>query len=341
MTQKQITDIKIGSNSAIKAMLNNEIVWPHVEKINTEDYMTIEILEDDSYINLRDNDCYSYYVDEKTIYYNSVLDGYLYCINGDGVWINNFDSENNTSKLKAGDKVSFKKTMSSATKEIAPKFNVYRMVNNEVVKATYNLSGNCMSIIYGDDAKNHYSLIEYPCVFYRMFNESKVINVSPNFLPATTLSESCYREMFYRCYFLTEAPELPATLLKPYCYYGMFRNCESLTKAPELPATTLVDFCYSDMFAFCTSLTKAPELPATTLVERCYEYMFVSCSVLSEITALFDSFGDAGLNATTGWVSGVSLSGTFTMNRDANWDPYLEEYRGPSRVPEDWSVVYY
>ena len=60
--------------------------------------------------------------------------------------------------------------------------------------------------------------------------------------------------MFYGCASLVQAPELPATTLAEYCYSNMFENCYGLTHAPELPATTLANSCYSYMFYGCTSL---------------------------------------------------------------------------------------
>ena len=56
---------------------------------------------------------------------------------------------------------------------------------------------------------------------------------------------------------------LPATTLAQMCYSQMFYNCKSLITAPELPATTLGVDCYSMMFSGCSSLVTAPELPAT------------------------------------------------------------------------------
>ena len=48
--------------------------------------------------------------------------------------------------------------------------------------------------------------------------------------------------------------ELPATTLREGCYYNMFYGCTNLTKAPVLPAATLVDKCYKEMFQGCSNL---------------------------------------------------------------------------------------
>ena len=53
---------------------------------------------------------------------------------------------------------------------------------------------------------------------------------------------------------MTQAPELPATTLADYCYHEMFSGCTSLNKAPKLPATTLAEKCYYGMFSGCSNL---------------------------------------------------------------------------------------
>ena len=105
-------------------------------------------------------------------------------------------------------------------------------------------------------------------------------------LPATTLADHCYDNMFYWCSLLTTAPDLPATTLAEYCYSNMFNGCTSLTTAPALPAITLANNCYERMFSGCTSLTTAPELPATTLGDYCYMSMFQGCTALTSAPEL-------------------------------------------------------
>ena len=117
-----------------------------------------------------------------------------------------------------------------------------------------NVCGNIMSLLYNDfvDKKE----LKDIGVFYRLFYQCYPVTDASNLvLPATTLTEQCYRYMFYYCYNLIAAPELPATTLAQYCYWSMFANCTSLTSAPELPATTLAYECYHGMFVDCASLT--------------------------------------------------------------------------------------
>ena len=121
--------------------------------------------------------------------------------------------------------------------------------------------------------------------YYQMFQGCTALTLAPK-LPATTLAGHCYDSMFADCSALVVSPELPATTLAEGCYYGMFENCTSLTAAPELPATTLDTYCYESMFHGCTSLASAPALPATTLTNYCYYGMFYNCTSLTTAPAL-------------------------------------------------------
>ena len=175
-----------------------------------------------------------------------------------------------------------------------------------------NVGGNIMSLLFNDDFEDKTDLNGYVGAFYRVFSEQPIVDASELILPATTLADMCYYDMFrdcasltttpalpattleygcygnmfYGCTSLTTAPELPATTLAVNCYMGMFLGCTSLTTAPALPVTTLTDYCYNQMFEGCTSLTTAPALPATTLAESCYSNMFYGCTSLTATPAL-------------------------------------------------------
>lgn len=187
-------------------------------------------------------------------------------------------------------------------------------------------------------------------------------------LPATTLGTGCYINMFKDCTSLVNAPELPATTLASYCYSGMFTGCTSLTTAPELPATMLVgcEACYKNMFDGCTSLVNVPDLPNATFNSstgsgRIYQNMFKGCTSLEIAPVLhntkipYQSYQgmfegcsnlkyikmmatDSWYNGLadeyfTGWVTGVSPTGTFVKNSATTW-----ETRGVNGIPEGWTV---
>ena len=130
---------------------------------------------------------------------------------------------------------------------------------------------------------NHPTMTDY-CYRALFYNCTSLVRAPA--LPATTLANNCYYNMFYGCTSLTQAPSLPATTLVDGCYYSMFYGCTSLTQAPALPATTLADYCYSQMFCGCTSLTQAPALHVITLANQCYDGMFAGCTSLTKAPAL-------------------------------------------------------
>ena len=174
----------------------------------------------------------------------------------------------------------------------------------------FKVYGNIMSLYYGDNFVGQNDLTGKDYAFKSLFDCSNVTSyiadASNLILPATTLANNCYVNMFYNCTSLTTAPQiLPATTLAQYCYSSMFANCASLITVPELPATTLVDSCYRQMFRDCTSLTTTPELPATTLANNCYRNMFTRCSSLvmaSELPATtldVESYRGMFLNCTS------------------------------------------
>ena len=201
---------------------------------------------------------------------------------------------------------------------------------------TINVSGNIMSLLYGD---NFADKTEFPVdstwsFGYLFRNNTNLINAEHLILHATTLTKYCYAYMFKDCTSLSTAPELPTTTLAFGCYYGMFFRCTALTTAPALPTTTLASGCYANMFQGCTSLITAPELPATTLAGNCYQFMFQGCTSLNSITMLATDISAS--NCLTSWVQGVSSTGTFTKSPAMTSLP-----TGANGIPEGWTVVDY
>lgn len=171
-------------------------------------------------------------------------------------------TEGNSVQVNNGDKVMWKGTMTPAS---------YQGIGTFSSTGNFDVQGNAMSLLFGDNFKGQTSLTGKDSAFYNLFSgNTKVVSAENLSLPATTLVESCYYNMFQSCTSLVSAPELPAETLANGCYSGMFQDCTSLTTAPELPATTLADNCYNSMFLNCTSFVSAPKLPATTLAINCY-----------------------------------------------------------------------
>ena len=221
--------------------------------INIDNYLTIEALENGLAASLSVNAC-------------------EYCVDGDGNW-KALVADTATEIVNSGHTLSFRG-------ELTP--NSSNGIGTFTISKTCNLKGNCMSMLFGDEAANNYSLSGKTYAFYKLFyNCTNVVNVDENFLPATRLADNCYYNMFRGCKSLTTVTELPATTLAKNCYRYMFYECTNLTTVPELPATTLANYCYDSMFEGCTSLTISPELPATALADYCYRYMFYECTNLT------------------------------------------------------------
>ena len=171
--------------------------------------------------------------------------------------------------------------------------------------ANIRVYGNIMSLIGGDNFAN-LTTLSTSHAFYRLFYyATNLVDAKNLILPATTLTNSCYREMF--------------------------RGCTSLTTAPALPATTLTSQCYDSMFQACTSLTTAPVLPATTLETACYSGMFYGCTSLNYIKAMFTT--TPSTSYTNNWVFKVVNTGTFVKNVNATWN--VSGYDG---VPSGWTI---
>ena len=198
--------------------------------------------------------------------------------------------------------------------------------------ALFEAEGNIMSLIYGDNFKNN-STISSTYTFYGLFSDCvNLVSAENLILPATTLVNYCYSNMFQNCTSLTTAPKLPATTLARSCYRQMFYRCYRLTTAPSvLPATTLADYCYSNMFCDCRSLTVAPELPATNLITQCYFNMFNGCNNLNYIKCLATDISAS--NCTNSWVSYVPSTGTFVKAASmTGWTT------GDNGIPKGWTV---
>ncbi len=208
---------------------------------------------------------------------NIVAPNVEYSLDGGITWKDDLTSDGVT-LAAAGDKISFR-----GTNEAYGGISWNDCYRFELSAETF-VYGNVMSLINKDNYPTNKTLTAdyaFGGMFYMQENLKNKDADHQIFLPATTLTEYCYDDMFSGCKYLTTAPELPATTMKKGCYGYMFDWCESLTTAPELPATTLAEGCYNSMFKSCKNLTTAPKLPATTLAKGCYSSMFEGCESLT------------------------------------------------------------
>ena len=271
-----ITDAKFGNVQVSELYFGSTKIWP-LNHDYSQDYLTFEALESGNFTWTGTN--------SNSIYYS---------INDGSTWAQ-LASGSSTPTLNANDKILFKASgISPSSSTGIGKFSS---------SGQFNVMGNIMSLVYGD-----------------------------NFINNNALNNNQFRRLFYNCAKLVNAKNLilPATTLKDNCYYEMFSGCTKLTTPPELPATTLASYCYSSMFERCTSLTTSPELPATTLATRCYAAMFYNCASLNYVKCLARSILATG--ATNNWLNGVSSTGTFVKDANTTWTT------GNSGIPSGWTV---
>ena len=267
-------------------------------------YLTIEALEDN-----------------LTVTFTNTIE---YTIDG-REWIR-LKAKNKTRPINIGQTLSFRG-------ELTP--NSSTGIGTFTINKKCNLKGNCMSMLFGDNAANNYSLSGKNYAFYKLFYRcTNIVNVDSNFLPATTLADYCYNKMFMGCSSLTTAPELPATTLTQESYDCMFSDCTSLVNAPKLSAINLAAYSMCNMFNGCTSLVNGPELLATALIHYCYYGMFTNCASLKNIRCHAKKVdGQFNYHMTGDWLYGVSSSGTFYGHSEYGWDS------GGSGIPSGWTFV--
>ena len=269
--------------------LNSDVATKYIQSDDySQNYLTFNVLTD------------------GTIPWKSIGSGMekeiSYRING-GSWTSITAGSDVTISVNAGDVIELKGNNQTYAKD------KYNYSGFDGGTATFNISGNIMSLIYGDNFVGK-TTMSGSYNFCSLFKQSKAVSAENLILPATTLTN--------------------------YCYRAMFSYCTSLSVAPVLPASTLAQGCYWYMFEKCV-ITTAPELNATTLVKECYGNMFNGCSNLNYIKCIANAgFGEA--NCLQNWVSGVASSGTFvkdsgTAIQSGKWT------RGNSGIPTSWTVV--
>lgn len=280
-----ISDLYVGSAKASAIYKGSSLIWQAAPDYSTQ-YLTIESLADNNTISF--NNVGS--AETKIIYWSS----------DKTTWnsVSTADSDTTLKTLSNNEKIYIK----GSNNNYASSTSAYNCFSSD---AEFNISGNIMSLIYGDNFIGQTTLPSSSYIFCSIFRDSKVVNASNLILPAATLTDSCYRAIFYGCTLLTAAPALPASTLAANCYRAMFYNCTSLTTAPQLLATTLINYCYNNMFFGCTSLS------------------YIKC-LATNISASYSH---------TYWVRNVAATGTFVKPTSTSWSS------GISGIPSGWTVV--
>ena len=230
-----------------------------------------------------------------------------------GTWTSITSTSSTVINVSQGDVIRFKgtnQTYCSGNKTQYSGFGLGESGNNGEYftnAASFNVEGNIMSLIYGDNFINQTSFNGGTYNFCSLFKKAKVVSAENLIMPATTLTQYCYRAMFSWATYLEKAPALPATTLAQGCYWYMFEAC-AITTAPDLLAETLVRECYGSMFTACSSLN------------------FIKCMAIT---------GFNTTNCKQNWVNGVASSGTFVKDSGVT---VTQWGRGNSGIPTNWLV---
>lgn len=297
-----IHNAKYASRQIKYIYYENNLIWPLNPLPYEQQYLTFEALDDTTFTCGNANAQYS--------------------LDNGATWTT-LNAGTNSPTVYRGRRIMWKYTIPQST------WTHERGVCYFTSTGRFDVFGNIMSLLYGDNFYGEYDLTGKDWIFFATFSGCNIVNASNLILPATTLSKHCYEFMLDDCYLLTGAPTLPATTLADYCYYGLFDHCLSLTNAPALPATTLANHCYNGMFMY-TNIKTAPLLPATTLADYCYYLMFFEASQLNYVKCLATDI--SATSCTTRWLDGVASSGTFVKDANTTWPS------GYSGIPANWTT---
>ena len=121
---------------------------------------------------------------------------------------------------------------------------------------------------------------------------------------ATAMAYASFAYMYKNCASLLSTPnELPATTLSSMCYRQMFYGCTSITEAPVLPALTLTSQAYQEMFDGCTHLAKikmmATNISASNCLANWVRNVASIGTFIKNVDATWSTTGNSGIP--NGW----------------------------------------
>ena len=173
--------------------------------------------------------------------------------------------------VKKGDVVRFYSTNTSlGSGAVAATRGLTRAVDSDAkyinIKPSIKteIYGNVMSLLKGRDDFAKADAIEAKNAFYGLFaGAEKLVNSTEHklVLPATTLKEGCYQNMFNGCKGIEKAPELPAPALVKDGYKEMFYDCSKLNHVACLATDITATDCTKDWLGNAgTEATSKPVL---------------------------------------------------------------------------------
>lgn len=186
------------------------------------------------------------------------------------------------------------------------------------VSGDYGIGGNFLSLINGDNFTTNGNITVAANNFFA--DDTNLKRAEKLILCVDTLYTNIFNTMFGRCSNLVTAPPI----LSINKVFG---------DGPFIPGAYLCGY----MFSGCTALTTAPEIVVnSTNKGALFGNMFDGCSSLNNVTCLIknNDFSGTFMKPFQNWLTGVSATGTFVKNKNADWWE-----SGASGIPSGWTVV--
>lgn len=333
MTSTEITaasKIMLGTTEAVAMYIGSTLIWQksgggQQEHDYSQDYFTIESLEDNNTISIKTAGSNSYNPD---VYYST----------DDGETWNNktlTGGTNTIAIINTGDTIIFKCIIN----QWGTSWDKYYYFDGS---KTFKIYGNIMSLLNGDNfISNSEFAVNSTHNFAGLFRTTKIIDANNLILPATILYNSSYNGMFRGATNLVNGPKLlPALDVPTDGYSSMFEGCVKLVEAPEISATTVSGatalnrmFCMNRNSKVTAAMTKGPVLRITNprAYSNVYQQLFCGNGNITEVTMLADGTGQSFTN----WLNNVSSTGVVKLLSTATLAS------GANGLPSGWTTETY
>lgn len=184
----------------------------------------------------------------------------------------------------------------------------------------------------------------YVCQY--MFKDCINLERAPKIEIRNTIGTQVFQNMFSGCTGLKYAPGVSVETIdmsgsvvdRDYAsiFGSMFYRCTALETVDEIRVGNITGTgkrYFTSMFAGCTALEESPFINIATVPEYGLQSVFNGCTNLRSIKAAFTDISAS--NCLSGWLSGVSSTGTFYKNPSATYD------NSGLGLPSGWTVSTY
>lgn len=182
----------------------------------------------------------------------------------------------------------------------------------------YAIGGNVLSLLNGDDFLTNGNISVVELDLFK--NDTYLIDASKLIMCFDKVMANTFNSCFCGCTNLVLAPAMI-----------------SVNDIVASAGTFAPSFTFAYMFSGCTALITAPEISVPSVNKAAmFSNMFAGCSSLNNVTCLIKNydFSEAFLKPFDSWLTGVSATGTFVKNKNADWWE-----SGASGIPSGWTVV--